>query len=370
MQFTSEVSVNQPVTCAVVGAGYWGPNVARNLAHHPLTNVRWVIDRDGSRARALAHRLPDARWSTRLSDALADDDVEAVAIATPAATHADVATTCLEAGRHVLVEKPLATGVAEARQLVEVADRAGRVLMCDHTYCYTPAVRRLQTAVASGELGDVHYLDSVRVNLGLVQPDVDVVWDLAPHDLSIMDLVLPTDRRVTGVAAQGADPLGSGRPCVAHLTMTLGGGALAHLHVNWLSPTKVRTLVVGGSRRTFVWDDLDPAQRVRLYDRGIDLDPEGDGHTGAELQRRIAYRLGDMTSPALREGEALADAVAEFANAIREQRAPLTDGYSGLRVLTVLEAARMSMQHGGVPVPVTAPAERPAALAVGGSSCR
>jgi predicted dehydrogenase len=274
-----------------------------------------------------------------------------VAIATPAATHHQLARQCLEAGRHVLVEKPLATSVEEGHDLVATAQRMDRVLMCDHTYCYTPAVRRLQTAVASGELGDVHYVDSVRVNLGLVQPDVDVVWDLAPHDLSILQMVLPAERPVLTVAAHGADPLGTGRPCVAHLSLGLGGDALAHLHVNWLSPTKVRTMVVGGSRRTFVWDDLDPTQRVRLYDRGVDLDT--GSADGDDVQRRIAYRVGDMTSPALGEREALAAVVGEFAEAITQRRPPLTDGRSGLWVLAVLEAAQRSLSHGGVPVPVT-----------------
>lgn len=344
-----------PVPCAVVGAGYWGPNLVRNLAHHPHTQVRWVVDLDGTRARSLANQIPGARWSTRLGDALNDAAVEAVVVATPAGTHAQVATTCLEAGRHVLVEKPLATSVSQGRRLVDLAERVDRVLMCDHTYCYTPAVRRLHTAVASGELGEVHSVDSVRVNLGLVQPDVDVVWDLAPHDLSILHLILPADRQVQSVTAHGADPLGTGRSCVAHLNLALDGGALAHLHVNWLSPIKVRTMVVGGSRRTFVWDDLDPGQRVKLYDRGIDLDTSsGPCGNGAELQRRIAYRIGDMTSPALREREALADVVGEFAGAIRQRRRPLTDGWSGLWVLSVLEAAQRSMQSGGVPVPVTA----------------
>ena len=340
--------MHAPVSCAVIGAGYWGPNLARNLAQHPRTRLDWVIDRDGARAREVAQRVPGSRWSTRLSDALNDPEVQAVVIATPAATHVEVATACLEAGRHVLVEKPLATSVAHGRALVAAAQRADRVLMCDHTYCYTPAVHRLRSALASGELGDLHYVDSVRVNLGLVQPDVDVVWDLAPHDLSILQLILPADRQVQTVAAHGADPLGTGRSCVAHLTLGLDGGALAHLHVNWLSPTKVRTMVVGGSRRTFVWDDLDPSQRVRLYDRGIDLDAmNGDG-----LQQRIAYRLGDMTSPALAEREALAEVVGEFADAIQRRRPPLTDGLSGLWVLTVLEAAQRSLRHGGVPVPV------------------
>lgn len=336
--------MTRPVSLAVVGAGYWGPNLVRNIADHPLTELRWIVDRDPERARVLASRRPGTAWTTSLTQALDDPELDAVAIATPAATHVEIAQAALESGRHVIVEKPLATSVADARELASLARRRERVLMCDHTYCYTPAVRRLHAAVASGELGDLHYVDSVRINLGLIQPDVDVLWDLAPHDLAILDLVLPPGRRIREVAAHGADPLGTGRISVGHLTLGLEGGALAHVHVNWLSPTKVRTSVWGGSRRTLVWDDLDPVHRLRVYDRGVEWEP-GSEH-------RVAYRVGDMTSPALSEREALTTMLDEFCAAVADGRSPLTGAESGIAVLEALSAARTSLAEGGVAVPL------------------
>jgi predicted dehydrogenase len=213
-------------------------------------------------------------------------------------------------------------------------------------------VRRLRQLVRGGELGELQYIDSVRINLGLVQPDVDVLWDLAPHDLSILDAVLPDGVRPVAVAAHGADPIGAGQACVAYLSVKLSNGAMAHAHVNWLSPTKIRTTIVGGSARTVVWDDLNPSQRLAIYDRGVDrTDPARLGDD-ARTQALVSYRVGDMVAPALPEGEALRGVMAEFADAITEARAPFTDGHSGLRVLALLEAAAGSLRAGGSFVPV------------------
>jgi predicted dehydrogenase len=222
--------------------------------------------------------------------------------------------------------------------------------MCDHTYCYTPAVQHIARLVGDGALGDIQYVDSVRVNLGLVQRDIDVLWDLAPHDLSILDLVLPDDRRPTAVAAHGADPLGVGRACVGYLTMPLPGGGIAHANVNWLSPTKIRRTIVGGSKRMLVWDDLNPSQRLTMYDKGVDVTADMGGD--ALRDTMIRYRVGDMVAPALGEGEALAAVVGELAAAVREGRPPLTDGGAGLRVLRLLEAASASLDRGGASVTV------------------
>jgi predicted dehydrogenase len=233
---------------------------------------------------------------------------------------------------------------------VEEADRRGLTLMCDHTYCYTPAVLRIRDLVRSGELGELHYLDSVRINLGLVQRDIDVIWDLAPHDLSIIDHVLPEGVYPVAVAAHGADGVGAGRACVAYLTLQLNTGAIAHIHVNWLSPIKVRTTIIGGSKRTLVWDDLNPTTRLAMYDRGVDVSaPE---ELGAEERRDIlvSYRSGDMIAPALTEREALRTMVEEFGTAIRTGSPALTDGRSGLRVLAILEAASKSLASGGTMV--------------------
>ncbi|WP_441246862.1 Gfo/Idh/MocA family protein [Kitasatospora sp. McL0602] len=342
-----------PLGLAVIGAGYWGPNLIRNFQASPEFRLRWVCDLDRARAERVLGGYSTVTATDDYAAVLADPEVAAVAVATPAGTHLAVAMAALEAGKHVLVEKPLAATGAEGRALVEEAERRGLVLMCDHTYCYTPAVSRIRELVRSGEIGDIQYVDSVRINLGLVQKDVDVLWDLAPHDLSILDFVLPEDDRPVAVAAQGADPIGVGRSCVAYLTLQLASGAIAHVHVNWLSPTKVRTTMVGGSKRTVIWDDLNPQQRLALFDRGVDLARPDELDPGERRELLVSYRSGEMVAPALGEKEALRGVVEEFAASIHEQRAPLTDGRAGLRVLEILEAATRSLAQGGALVPLT-----------------
>lgn len=333
---------------AVVGAGYWGPNLVRNFLASSRCDLRWVCDLDPERAARVVGRYSTVRTTTALDDLLDDPSVDAIAVSTPASTHADVVLRCLEADKHVLVEKPLASARADARKLVDAAEERGLTLMCDHTYCYTPAVQRMRELVRDGTLGDIHYIDSVRINLGLVQSDIDVFWDLAPHDLSILDTVLPEGCRPTSVAATGSDPIAAGHACVGYLSLQMASGTFAHTHVNWLSPVKMRTTIVGGSRRTLVWDDLQPAQRLMIYDRGVDM--EASAGTDQRRQALISYRTGDMIAPALTEKEALASVVDEFVDAIEEGRQPLTDGWAGLRVLEVLEAARRSLQQGGAMV--------------------
>jgi predicted dehydrogenase len=362
----------RPLGFAVVGAGYWGANLVRNLATHPDTELRWICDLDEARAKDLARLAPEARVTTTLDDVLDDDRTAAVAVATPAATHYDVAASCLGGGRHVLVEKPLATNAAHAAGLGALAALQDRVLMCDHTYCYAPAALRIRELVRGHHLGEVLYVDSVRVNLGLVQPDVDVFWDLAPHDLSVFDFILPGGLRPEGVSAHGADPLRAGKACVGYLTLPLAGGAIAHVHVNWLSPTKIRHMVVGGSRKTVVWDDLNPQQRLSVYDRGVALEVStADEALATKRTVNVSYRLGDMHAPVLPEREALAVMVEEYAAAITEGRAALTDGRSGLRVLSVLEAASESQRRAGAMAPVAMPLEsqlpQPVSVGAGGA---
>ena len=341
-----------PIGIAVIGAGYWGPNLVRNLQASPEFRLRWLCDLDEERARRVLGPYSTVRASGSLEEVLADPEVHAVAVATPARTHLGVAKQALEAGKHVLVEKPLAATYEEGVELVELADRLDLRLMCDHTYCYTPAVQKIRDLVSTGYLGDVQYVDSVRINLGLVQPDIDVLWDLAPHDLSILDFVLPGGCRPVAVAAQGADPVGAGRACIGYLTLHLPEGAIAHAHVNWLSPTKIRTTIVGGSKRTLIWDDLNPSQRISVYDRGVELDDLSVDMPDRKRDVMVSYRSGDMVAPALPEREALRGVTSEFAAAITEHRPPLTDGRSGLRVLDVLDAASRSLEYKGAVVPL------------------
>ena len=340
-----EVGIMSPLAVAVVGAGYWGPNLVRNFRGSPDWDLVAVCDLDAERAAKVIGSRSTVEVETSIAKLLARTDIDAVAIATPARTHAPLAIAAFEAGKHVLVEKPLADTVEAAEAMLVAAERAGKTLMIDHTFCYTPAVAAIRQAIADGELGDLLYIDSVRINLGLVQPDVNVFWDLAPHDLSILDFILPDGLPSGAVNATGADPLGTGKACVGFATIPLPGGAIAHIHVNWLSPTKIRQFVVGGSRRTLVWDDLNPMQRVAIFDRGVEVTARP-----ADLAERrattVSYRMGDITVPALKEKEALSSMVAEFAAAITENRAPLTDGHAGLRVLSVLSAFDRSLASG------------------------
>jgi len=333
---------------AVVGAGYWGKNLVRNFAATPRASLRCVVDISPERARRLASGYAEVSATSNIEDALSDPAVDGVAIATPAATHAKLAMRAIEAGKHVLVEKPLAATVNDGRALVESAEAAGLVLMTDHTFCYTSAVRYIRDLVRSGELGDFYYLDSVRISLGLVQPDVDVFWDLAPHDLSILSFVLPEDIVAVSVAARGTDPLGIGKPSLGHVSIEYSNGAIAHLHVNWLSPMKVRTMIIGGSKKMLVWDDMKPAQRLSIFDTGVQLDDDPK----ERHQRLVSYRAGDMVAPALEEREALARMVDEFAGAIRAGREALTSGRDGLEVVMLLAAIQKSLNAGGVSVTV------------------
>ncbi len=334
-----------PLGVVVVGVGYWGPNLIRNFQASQDWSLVGICDQDLSRAERVAASYPAATVMASIEEALELPGVDAVAIAAPAGTHESLALTAMAAGKHVLVEKPLADNVASGRRMLDLARDNDLVLMADHTYCYTPAVLKIAELIEGGELGEILFVDSVRINLGLVQPDVDVFWDLAPHDLSILDFILPDGLRPTGVAAHGADPLNTGKSCVGYLSLPLKDGGMAHMHVNWLSPTKIRQMVVGGSKRTLVWDDLNPQQRVSVYDRGVDL---AWAYDDAERRAaKVSYRLGDTWAPALPEREALLSMVTEFAASIREGRPSRTDGESALRVLSVLEATGVSLCESG-----------------------
>ncbi|HVB44048.1 MAG TPA: Gfo/Idh/MocA family oxidoreductase [Streptosporangiaceae bacterium] len=247
-----------PIGLAIVGAGYWGPNLVRTALATQALDLKWLCDTDVDRAVKVLGRHTTVRPTPSFDQVLDDPAVAAVAVATPAATHFELVSAALDAGKHVLVEKPLTACADEAEKVIAQAAAAGLTLMCDHTYCYTPAAARVRQAIREGELGELRFIDSVRINLGLVQPDVDVLWDLAPHDVSIMDFVLPAGVEPVAVAAHATDPLGAGHACLAYLSVWLSSGAIAHLHVNWLSPIKVRTTIFGGA----------PDHRLGRYEPG------------------------------------------------------------------------------------------------------
>jgi predicted dehydrogenase len=328
---------------AVVGCGYWGPNLMRNFSDHPGSQVRWLVDRDAMKLKRHQERYPQARLSCDLGEALADSDLHAVAIATPVSTHFQLAKRCLESGKHVLLEKPMAQTAAECRELIAIAERNRLTLLVDHTFIYTGAVRKIRELIAAGELGGIYYFDSVRVNLGLFQHDVNVVWDLAPHDLSIMDYVLP--QRPTHVSAHGACHVAGSRiENIAYLTLKFADETLAHFHVNWLAPAKIRRIIIGGSRKMLVFDDLSPDERIKIYDKGLTLK---DGPSDDPGQVLAGYRIGDLYVPNVDSTEALRRETDHFIDCVVHGRRPESDGESGLRVVKVLCAAQESLARDG-----------------------
>jgi predicted dehydrogenase len=328
------------IPVGVIGCGYWGPNVIRNFAGCPLTEVVAIHDASAARLEAVGRTYPSAKLLTSL-DAFLEMPIKAVAIATPVSTHYPLATRCLQAGFHVMVEKPLAATVQEAQAIVSLADQHQRVLMVDHTYLFNPAVRRVKEIVDEGELGELQYIDSVRINLGLFQHDINVIWDLAPHDLSIADYVLGESAR--SISAWGCAHADPEIEDIAYVNVDYGERMLANFHVNWLSPVKVRQMIFGGSRKSLVFNELNATEPVKVYDRGIDV------QDGVEERRRIqvGYRTGDVWSPHIESGEALQAAVTHFAECIREDKRPLSDGLLGLRVVRMLEAATRSIRAQG-----------------------
>lgn len=336
----------------VIGYGYWGPNLVRNFAELPGVQVVAVSDLRPERLALVKRRYPSVQTMADHRAMLTDPGIDAVAIATPISTHYDLALQALHADKHVLVEKPLAANSAHALRLIEEAERRHRVLMVDHTFVYTGAVRKIKELVAGDALGDIYYYDSVRVNLGLFQHDVDVIWDLAVHDLSIMDYVLPY--RPCAVSATGMSHFPGQPENIAYLTLFFDEALIAHFHVNWLAPVKVRRTLIGGSQKMIVYDDIEPSEKVKVYDKGISR----NGGAESVYQMLISYRTGDMWAPQLDSTEALHAELRHFIRCIEHSQQPLTGGAVGLRIVAILEAASRSMadrgrlielEKGGVP---------------------
>ena len=324
----------------IIGYGYWGPNLVRNFSSCPLTEVAGVCDASAARLESVARSYPHVPRVGSV-DELLDMKLDAVAIATPVSTHFALAARCLDAGLHVMVEKPLTTTAKEAQALVDIADRAGRVLMVDHTYLFNPAVQKIRQIMDAGDLGDLYYVDSVRINLGLFQHDVNVIWDLAPHDLSIVDHILGGEAR--SISAWGCAHADPNIEDIAYVNVDYGDRLMASFHVNWLSPVKVRQMIFAGSRKSLIFNELNTTEPVKVYSRGVDFaDPD-------ESRRRmmISYRSGDVWSPDIPQGEALQAAVTHFAECIRKGEEPISDGRLGLRVVRLLESATRSIRAQG-----------------------
>lgn len=325
----------------IVGYGYWGPNLARALAESGLARVEMIADMSSDARKRASMRHPGARTTADVDEILRDPAVDAVMIATPVRSHFPIALSALRAGKHVLVEKPMTETVEEGRQLVEEAARRRLTLMVDHTFVYTPAIQKISSLIREDELGQVFYYDSTRVNLGLFQRDVNVIWDLAVHDFAIMDHIF--DQRPVSISASAAGFLLGNPESMAQLTINYDGGAMAHLNVNWLAPVKIRQTLIGGSRKMVVYDDMENSEKIKIYDRGA-------SNTGEQYQHMVSYRLGDMYAPALSSKEALLTEVEEFVRSIESGTAPLTDGQSGLRIVEMLAAASRSARLRGRPI--------------------
>ncbi|HIK06624.1 MAG TPA: Gfo/Idh/MocA family oxidoreductase [Trichormus sp. M33_DOE_039] len=330
-----------PIRIGVIGYGYWGPNLVRSFAEIPGAEVIAVSDFKLDRLAKVRSRYPSVKLTTNSQDLFADPRIDAIAIATPVSTHYDLALAALQVGKHVLVEKPMTVSSPQAMRLIDEAQKRNLVLMVDHTFVYTGAVRKMQELVATKAIGDVYYYDSVRVNLGLFQHDVNVIWDLAVHDLSIMDYVLPS--QPYAVSATGMNHLPGEPENIAYLTLFFEHNLIAHIHVNWLAPVKVRRTLLGGSQKMICYDDLEPSEKIRVYDKGITV----NGSPENVYQMLVGYRTGDMWAPKLDMTEALQTEALHFIHCIQSGDRPITDGEAGLRVVRILEAATQSIKQQG-----------------------
>lgn len=328
----------------IVGYGYWGPNLVRNFANNASASVVGVSDLDPGKLAAIQRLYPGTTTTQRYDDLLSNPDIDAIAIATPVHSHYELALAALRAGKHVLVEKPLASSADLVRRLIDEADQRGLTLMVDHTFLYTPAVQKIRELMLRDELGEVYYYDSTRSSLGLFQSDVNVIWDLAVHDISIIQYILDEDP--VAVSATGSCHVAGSPENMAHITLFFQSRCVAHVSVNWLSPIKVRQTFVGGSKKMIVYDDLEPTEKIKVYDKGITL----NGSSENAHQFRIGYRAGDMWAPHISAKEALQSEVEHFIDCVRNGTPSVSDGLSGLRVIEVLEAASRSIADQGKPV--------------------
>jgi len=335
------------IKVGVIGHGYWGPNLVRNFMLAPGSAVSAVCDQREERLTQLRKLYPNLSIYTDAGELINDTNVDAVVVATPVSSHFDLAMAALKAGKHVLVEKPIASNSDQSVQLIDEAARRNLVLMVDHTFVYTDAVRKMRELILTGALGEIYYYDAVRVNLGLFQHDVNVIWDLAIHDLSIMDYVLPS--KPVAISATGISHVPGQPENVAYITLFFANTQIAHVHVNWLTPVKVRHTLIGGSEKMILYDDLDPSDKLKVYDKGITVTPGPE----AVYKMLVSYRSGDMWAPRLDNTEALQTEALHFIDCVNHSRPPETDGPAGLRMVKMIEAAERSLRDRGRLVQIT-----------------
>jgi predicted dehydrogenase len=327
------------IRIGVIGYGYWGPNIVRNFHGQDHSRVVMVCDKSANSVRRVLQSYPDMLVTGNADEILKATDIDAVAIVTPVHTHFELAKKALENGKHVFIEKPFTSTSAQAEELIELAERKNLKIMVDHTFLFTGAVKRMRQLIEDGVLGDLYYYDSTRVNLGLLQHDVNVIWDLAPHDLSIMDYLIP--EKPQAVVATGERHL-NGVADIGFLTVYYPNNIIGHVNVNWLSPVKVRTTLIGGEKKMLVWNDLEADEKLKVYDKGVHMN-----NTEGIHQLLVSYRSGDMWSPKVEQLEALKVEASYFADCILNDKTAFNDGQAGLRVVKVLEAANRSLEQRG-----------------------
>jgi len=327
------------VNFGVIGYGYWGPNVVRNLTSLDDSRVVAIAELSPTATLRAQKAYPGIRVTSDASELICSPEIDAIAVITPVWTHYELAKVALENGKHVFIEKPLTSTSEQGERLIELANRKNLTLMVDHTFLFTGAVKKIRQILHEGTLGKLYYYDSTRVNLGLFQHDINVLWDLAPHDLSIMDHLIGP--RPEAIVATGQKHL-NGHEDVAFMTLYFPESVIAHINVNWLSPVKVRTTLIGGEKRMLVWNDVEADEKVKVYDKGVDI-------TSREgvYEMLVHYRTGDMWAPQLEQGEALRHELTYFVDCISTGRKPHNDGPAGLRVVKMLEAATESLQKRG-----------------------
>ncbi len=326
----------------VIGCGYWGPNLIRNFAALDDVEVVAVADARQERLDFIARLYPAiGTFTTDANDILRSPEIDAVVISTPVSSHFPLGKEALANGKHLFMEKPFTATVEEAETLIELAEKKNLCIMVDHTFIYTGAVQTIKRIIDEGQLGELYYFDSVRVNLGLFQHDVNVIWDLAPHDVSIMEYLL--DQPPRAISATGVAHFDTNIENIAYISTYYDNNLLGHIHVNWLAPVKVRKTLICGSKKMIVYDDTEPSEKVKIYDRGVEMVKDKD----QIYEMLVQYRTGDMLAPQINLTEALKNISQEFYDAVSEGRAPLTDGVAGLRVVRILEAANQSIRNGG-----------------------
>jgi len=326
---------------AVIGCGYWGPNLVRTMQELDNVEVKTCCDQNVDRLNFIKKRYPHINTTQNVQDIIDNPDIDAACVAIPVSKHFDVAKRLILGGKHVLVEKPLTATVEEAEELISLAKEKGVVVMVGHTFEYTGAVNTMKEVVSKKELGDIFFFESSRVNLGLFQPDVNVIWDLAPHDFSIMNYVL--NKMPISVQAKGFRHIQPDIENVAYITLNFAENMAGFIHVSWLSPVKYRRMVIGGSRKMVVYDDVEPIEKVKIYDKGVDIPTPSQ----ALLGKQLIYRSGSVFAPKLDQSEALVKECREFVDSIKDGRKPRSDGESGLRVVKLLHAAQKSLENNG-----------------------